>query len=319
MSDLAPFVAAALRDRTVADLLEEVQTLRAGLTQLKRVEITSPGREIVYARGQFDDDGEEQGNPNLWKVRLHQVAPCPLSDLAAAEFRLGGTRLFKMEAEDVQIYEDGFHTDEDGQDIFELSLCAVVPFVSWVSLQIKGRSESQWEPIRESWYENEEVITADLLSRTSTDTIMVSFPDIALGKGNVPDLMEMVPASKKMSDEEQQHTHAFRNYYGSILGLMRDGGNQERPAEFQLDGDQMMDALMYHGIDNSDDERLFDVVRPFIALQMFLKEQGRQDEFLDITQTGTLPEILETINRMGVVVEQPDDEDSDGRMSEEED
>jgi hypothetical protein len=60
MSDLAPFVAAFLRDKVVDDLLEENKQLRAQLnaniTSSRKVRISGLGGEI-YAEGRLDEDG----------------------------------------------------------------------------------------------------------------------------------------------------------------------------------------------------------------------------------------------------------------------
>jgi hypothetical protein len=93
MSDLAPFVAAALRDKVVEDLMEENQAIRGQLQQARRVEITGPGGAPVHAQAQFDEDGSYSGNPNLWNVKFpegKQLLPCPLSVLEGIEIRVGG-------------------------------------------------------------------------------------------------------------------------------------------------------------------------------------------------------------------------------------
>jgi hypothetical protein len=83
MSSFAPFVAAAIRDKVVQELMEENEAMRnqvAKLRHFKTVEITGPGGTCVYARAQFDEDGGYRGNPNLWSVHFptgKQLLPCP--------------------------------------------------------------------------------------------------------------------------------------------------------------------------------------------------------------------------------------------------
>lgn len=92
MSDFAPFVAAALRDKTIHELMEENKKLRERVRYLMAVEITGPEGQPVYARGQFDEDGDYHGNPNLWNVKFsEQLTPCPLSELKNIEIWIGGS------------------------------------------------------------------------------------------------------------------------------------------------------------------------------------------------------------------------------------
>ncbi len=92
MSDLAPFVAAALRDKVIYELLEENKKLRERARFGMTVEVTGPEGQPVYARGQFDENGEVHENPNLWRVRLpEQLHPCPLKDLKNIEIWIGGS------------------------------------------------------------------------------------------------------------------------------------------------------------------------------------------------------------------------------------
>jgi hypothetical protein len=60
MSDLAPFVAAFLRDKVLDDLLGEIKLLqaqlKANITSSRKVRISGLGGEI-YAKAQLDEDG----------------------------------------------------------------------------------------------------------------------------------------------------------------------------------------------------------------------------------------------------------------------
>ena len=55
MSDIAPFVAASLRDKVVADLMDENNNLREKNRALNLVKITGPEGYPVYAHGQVSD------------------------------------------------------------------------------------------------------------------------------------------------------------------------------------------------------------------------------------------------------------------------
>jgi len=89
MSDLAPFVAAVIRDKCVKDLQAENESLRAAG---ETVEISNlPGTQ-VYARGKLTG-GFPAGSGEHWQVKLEQLAPCPLADIHRVQVRLGGIPL----------------------------------------------------------------------------------------------------------------------------------------------------------------------------------------------------------------------------------
>lgn len=93
MSDLAPFVAATLRDKVVSEMEEEIKQLREKVRKLKTVSITGPLGTPVYAEVQFDQDGRTANNPNLWEVDFSEAnnrASCPLARLKEVEIRIGG-------------------------------------------------------------------------------------------------------------------------------------------------------------------------------------------------------------------------------------
>lgn len=86
MSDLAPFVAATLKDAATIDLLQENEVLREKLRQTKIVSITGPGGSPVYASGHVTEDGwpsdpGQQGHGEaMWTVEVWENAiPCPVA------------------------------------------------------------------------------------------------------------------------------------------------------------------------------------------------------------------------------------------------
>jgi hypothetical protein len=95
MSDLAPFVAAALRDKVVTDLCSEIEELKLELegqrTQSQLVTITGPRGNPVYAQALFRS-GNYDYSPELWKVEFtdFQNNYCSLCDFSNMEVRLGG-------------------------------------------------------------------------------------------------------------------------------------------------------------------------------------------------------------------------------------
>jgi hypothetical protein len=94
MSDLAPFVAAVLYDRVLAEIKQEVDHLSEQLQNSRAVQIIDASG-TVYAEGQFQD-GFYSNNGESWAVGLtKQLASCPLSDLTNARICMGG--LFKAD------------------------------------------------------------------------------------------------------------------------------------------------------------------------------------------------------------------------------
>ena len=118
MSDLAPFVAATLRDKVIYELLEENKKLQERVRASMTVEITGQERQPIYCRGQFDKDGEYHGNPNLWNIKFsEQLHGCPLKDLKNVEIWIGGTLRATFEQRGfsnlAHIMDDG-KVDNDG-------------------------------------------------------------------------------------------------------------------------------------------------------------------------------------------------------------
>ena len=118
MSDLAPFVAATLKDKVIYELLEENKKLQDRVRASMTVEITGQERLPIYCRGQFDKDGEYHGNPNLWNIKFsEQLHGCPLKDLKNIEIWIGGTLRATFEERGFsnvsEIWDDG-EVDNDG-------------------------------------------------------------------------------------------------------------------------------------------------------------------------------------------------------------
>jgi hypothetical protein len=110
MSDLAPFVAATLRDKVVSDLCDELEDLKLQLqkqrNQSQLVSITGPRGTPVYTQTLFPN-GNYDASPELWKVEFPEKEPenssnknknknnadqasCALCELANMEVRIGG-------------------------------------------------------------------------------------------------------------------------------------------------------------------------------------------------------------------------------------
>ena len=104
MSDLGPFVAAHLRDKVIADLLQENKQLKKELHNARRVSITGPGGSTVYAEGDFSKGrydplvmpGEWWEIPFASEPGKYTSKSCTLSMLPTCEVRIGGFVKIKM-------------------------------------------------------------------------------------------------------------------------------------------------------------------------------------------------------------------------------
>lgn len=95
MSDLAPFVAAILKDKVVQDLIEENESLRKKNNAMKLVmngiEITGPRGQPVYATGSLDAD-EYINSVEHRRVGLEQLELLPVNLIATVELWIGGSQ-----------------------------------------------------------------------------------------------------------------------------------------------------------------------------------------------------------------------------------
>jgi len=145
MSDLAPFVAAALRDKSIHDLMEENRKLRE---LAMAVEVTGPEGQPIYARGKFDEDGDS-AYETLYEVKLsEQLTLCPLSDLSDVEIWIGGSIRASFNGDKFSHDWELFHgDDEDGENEekeIKLSAC-FQPGTVWLSIKIGWSQEEMDE------------------------------------------------------------------------------------------------------------------------------------------------------------------------------
>jgi hypothetical protein len=85
MSDLAPFVAAVLRDKVVLDQIEELHELRQQLSRARRV--TIHGSSGILAEAQFENGYSL--DPTKWNVDFPENS-CAVQNLRLAEMKVGG-------------------------------------------------------------------------------------------------------------------------------------------------------------------------------------------------------------------------------------
>ena len=91
MLDLAPFVAAVLKDKVMHDLQEEVKLLRDKNRALSSIEVTGQNGQMIYARGSLDS-GECGPEETRWLVPVKQVQQMSWQDIIEMEIWIGGSR-----------------------------------------------------------------------------------------------------------------------------------------------------------------------------------------------------------------------------------
>jgi len=96
LSDMASFVAAILKDGTMADLKNENIELRALVEDRLLVHVTGPNGTPIYYEGSLRD-GSSPDSGMLWNFFLERHLVLPLSSLADLEIRLGGTVLYRFD------------------------------------------------------------------------------------------------------------------------------------------------------------------------------------------------------------------------------
>lgn len=169
MSDLAPFVAAAITDKVVLDLMEENKRLRKVIEHYNVVNVTGPSGLPIYSRSQFDVDGRYDDEAEMWRVTFQQIKECQLLDLAEVEIhRAGsGTRLVDLDDLCGSLENDRDVVLTAGKGANQIELC----------LKIEGLSEVMWHSLARA---SGTVFTDCLMKACSSNSAKVSFQYIML-------------------------------------------------------------------------------------------------------------------------------------------
>lgn len=109
MSDLAPFVAAVLCDKTVSELQEELRVAKERVKtlegELRVIRVTGPGGFPVYAERHFQYAKYDQGGMEMWILDFHNstgklansnLPSCPVQHIEDCELHIGGREIFKI-------------------------------------------------------------------------------------------------------------------------------------------------------------------------------------------------------------------------------
>ena len=187
MSDLAPFVAATLRDKVIADLQSEIEQLKAQ-SQRERdrsqaVEITGPRGNPVYSQATFRS-GNYDHSPELWKVEFvpprepQQQSACTLAELGDMEVRIGGICKARLANGIVEGFVNDLNNNFNPQ---EKSGIVSIWFGGssgiWLNIRIHPIERVQYAALRDFDLGGENLLTT-LLQFFSADSI-VEYVDVS--------------------------------------------------------------------------------------------------------------------------------------------
>jgi hypothetical protein len=271
MSDLAPFVAAALRDKALQDLMVENHALRKQLQCTRRVEITGPNGTPVYARAQFDD-GETYVGGSYWEVKFpkgQQLLACPLAALEGIEIWIAG--MLKATFAENRDFEASLEADEDEN---ESSMPKEATFYFsgasylYLRVMIDGWPKHLW---RESLQEAESMGAVDLF-RHLIDTVatdeplgkMVTFTKVSFDFSGILGVIESMNLPPRFKTDEERDEHVKkRGFFRAIFEHMRENGGIDDPIPLQIHATSIQDAFYRLGVDDGDSpmfEELIDLL-----------------------------------------------------------
>ena len=128
-SDLAPFVLAILRDKVLADQVEEIRLLQEKLNIFNRITITSSCGD-TYVQVRMEDGFEV--NSSKWSIDLTQKHPqrCSFRQFAMSELHINGIRLGEIARDCLDGYAENYLYDEGRGEIEIFFLSGIVVTVS---------------------------------------------------------------------------------------------------------------------------------------------------------------------------------------------
>lgn len=319
-SDLAPFVAATLRDKVIAELKEENRELREKESKSKIVEVTGEGGEPVYAQGNFISDGQYHGNPNLWEVIFPEdsIVPCPLTALDGVEVRVGGdirvkfSRFYMFQCHVNNPLPEDREVPRRGERL--VNFCFTGGKV-WLEGLVDGWSEESWQLARRLESNNIDATYPYLINTVAAEapSKLISFPSITFSVESFSGLMKGAPEDKNTLDElEEKRKHM--EYVGSVAMLMRAAGNSETVDAFMPHCNEVIFILMNKfGIQEPSDERFVSAVRAVIAIQMrTLADETREEFWEGVDRISTVRERGEDGRMMTVYRIDEEGRNSDG-------
>jgi hypothetical protein len=246
MSDLAPFVAATIRDKVVVDLKEENDKLREQLRQRWTVQVLRNDEEsrVVYATGQFD---QGQADTPFWKVSLSpEAVSCPLSDLANVELHIGG--IMKASFEHNSTFEGFFDADDDDSDTAKsVSFCFTGQL--WFGLVVNGWPRRNWERVAADEDNDPDetlrILTEDVATEFPNAT--VTFKEVQFFLSSIGGAIQSLEA-EEVIQQQAEESGEIREVYNEVVTRMREAGYEGNSFVFLPQAQEVMDALMELGM-----------------------------------------------------------------------
>ena len=125
-SDLAPFVAAVLNDRTVAGMIQENNELKSRENERLLVQITGKNGTPIYYEESLKNAGRNRDDQIFLRFNIGSRADLttdglPLSSLDEIEIRLGGVVVQRFNIDDLNIqFDDDLYDEENRMEFITL-------------------------------------------------------------------------------------------------------------------------------------------------------------------------------------------------------
>ena len=292
MSDLAPFVAAQLRDKVVTDLLEENKRLRDQLNNAYQVRITSDGGNTLATatltsgtwRGAYrwdvPCDGDEE---NHWPISVF---------LEKLQIRIGEREYAKCE----DSYEDQrsyVHMDEqpwDGDGRKEIQMVFPDDSLGIFSLlvRIDGWPKHHWFAVQQQDFSRRssenpldviEVLRSEVATRYPDST--VSFVGISFLMNNTLQMMFDNLGILPLSPEDLIKEEKNNEITNIVARKLREAGNKEYGNPFYVKMHELAMVLFVIGLEEPNEE--MEVVLPkLIEYQNMADEMESESTIIEL-------------------------------------
>eukprot|EP00956_Cyclotella_meneghiniana_P011851 scaffold16650_cov38-Cyclotella_meneghiniana.AAC.5 len=265
MSDLAPFVAAQLRDKVVTDLLEENKRLRDQLNNAYQVRITSDnGNTLATAAltsgtwrsaSVFWDVQCDKAEENYWPISVF------LENMGVQIGELMYARSGLSEEESRYVYMDERSWDGDNRKEVQMVFLDNSPWGFSLIVRIDGWPRIHWSDIQHrSWStrgsENQldvfEVLKSEVV--TSYPDAKVSIVEISFRMNDVLQMMFDNLGMPPLSQEELRKQKKKKKISGIIAQKLREAGNTDLGDAFFQKLHELEALLFVIGLEEPNEE-----------------------------------------------------------------
>eukprot|EP00956_Cyclotella_meneghiniana_P027468 scaffold61595_cov38-Cyclotella_meneghiniana.AAC.2 len=283
MSDLAPFVAAQLRDKVVTDLLEENKRLRDRLNNAYQVRIKNDNNGNTLATASLIN-GTWRGASVFWDVPCDKAEEnyWPISVFEFLEnigIHIGEREYAKCEDSEERQERSYVYMDErpwDGDNRKEIQMVFPDNFSRGVSLlvRIDGWPRQHWSNIqrldwstRRSEYRLDVIEVLRRVVATSYPDAKVSFVEISFGINDVLQMMFDNLGMPPLSKEELRKEKKKKKIEGIIAKKLRAAGNTDLGDAFFKKLNELEALLFVIGFEEPDEDIMTGVLPNLIEIQ----------------------------------------------------